>query len=84
MLTNAQQKLYDNQDTDPIFMYFNANTKKYNFGYVRLGTVDVYVTTSLRPLLSKGLIRPTGESVEIKLTSSGSVVNASIIEIKGE
>lgn len=82
MLTNKQQHLYDNQESEPIFMYFNESTKKYNFGYVRLGTVCVYATTALRPLLSKDLIQPTGDTVKIVLSSYGKIVNAQIIKIK--
>jgi hypothetical protein len=69
MYTSKQKLLYEKQEEDPLFYYYNPVTNKYNFGFIWRGRADVYTTLSLRPLLEKGMLIKTEEYFTIDVES---------------
>lgn len=55
------------QDIEPMFVYYDDVRCVYNFGKVRLGTTDIYMTTCLRRYLDKGLVKITNISVNLNM-----------------
>ena len=80
-LSNKQKALYENQEDDPIFMYYNPVTGLKNFGYVRLGRSCVTMTTSLRKLYVKGGIIVTEEECTLYMPTVP-VKRGNVIKIK--
>ena len=81
--TERQRHIYDNQLREPLFHYKNPSTGKDNFGIVRLKSIMLNITISLRPLLERGLIEFTDEKIYIDLPSYGlKNVEGSVILIK--
>lgn len=82
-LTNKQRYLYERQEDEPIFMYWNPVTQQQNYGLARLGRSCVHITTSLRKLFLKGGILVTKETCDLDMHTIP-VKRGNIIKILGE
>tara|TARA_Y100000588_G_scaffold170332_1_gene184142 strand:- start:10106 stop:10429 length:324 start_codon:yes stop_codon:yes gene_type:complete len=69
-LTNKQMNLYNTQDIEPIFCYYDEVKGVYNFGLVRLGITCVHMTTTLRKLLGKGGVVIMEEEVPLNMKTT--------------
>lgn len=64
-VSNKHMHLYNTQDIEPLFAYYDDVRGLYNFGLVRLGVTDVHITTALRKSHKKGLVIITNQEVEL-------------------